>query len=138
MQNAVRRGHAALGRRYAAGFLIVLLAGLTPVAVANRCAGESAAVQICACTVRSRLSAGWSESKVLSAYFAADQVATAEQIQQASDGLAGVGCPAGCAYFLFSAADIRKLGLRTDCSVAKAGGVWAFARDALQACRVAR
>jgi hypothetical protein len=122
-------------RNYAtAALLLALLLPLTPQAVAARCAGESSgAVAICACTVRNRIAAGWAEGRVLESYYAADQVPTAEQITQATDGLAGVGCTNE--YFLFSRADIRKLGLRADCAVASGGGVWAFAQDALRVCR---
>lgn len=119
-----------------AALLVLLLAApLTPQAVAARCAGESSsAVNLCACTVRSRLENGWNPSKVLRHYFAKDRRPTVAQVQQAIDGLAGKGCPVG-AYYLFSKADMRKLHLRVDCSVANAGGVWAFARNALKVCR---
>jgi hypothetical protein len=115
--------------------LALLLSPLTPQAVAARCAGEtSAGGLLCACTVRSRLAVGWAPSKVLNHYYAKSRKPTAVQVQQAKDGLAGVGCPVG-AYYLFSKDDMRKLHLRVDCSVANAGGVWAFARNALKVCK---
>ena len=111
------------------------LVELTPERVAARCAGEAQnGVAICACSVRSRLQAGWSEDKVLDAYFARDRKPTPDQVRQAQNGLDGVGC-LGTEYFLFSSADMRKLGLRADCAVATGGGVWAFGRDALNTCR---
>ena len=123
--------------------LLLLLAPLTPESVAARlalsvaevCAGESAdAVNLCACTVRSRLQAGWAEARVLTAYYAHSRTPTAEQVQQASDGLAGIGC-VGTEYYLWSANDIAGLGLLQACAVASAGGVWAFGRNALKVCR---
>lgn len=104
-------------------------------AVAARCAGEaSGAVQLCACTVRNRHIAGWPWGKVLSAYYAPNRTPTAEQLQQAADGLAGVGC-AGNEYYLYSTADITHIGLQQSCAVASAGGVFAFPREALNTCR---
>lgn len=59
--------------------LVLLLqpAPVTPFthAVAKRCTGEGShpqAIRICACTVKHRLEAGWSERSVLSAYYAPD------------------------------------------------------------------
>ncbi len=119
----------------AVSLLLLLLAPLTPTAVAGRCAGESqTAVNLCACTVRHRLEAGWAEAKVLTAYYARSRTPTAEQVQQASDGLAGIGC-IGTEFYLFSKADMRSLRMIESCAVASGGGVWAFKRDALGVCR---
>lgn len=104
-------------------------------AVAARCAGEaSGAVQLCACTVRNRHIAGWPWGKVLSAYYAPDVAPTAEQLQQAADGLAGADCT-GSIRCLYSASDIASIGLQQSCAVDSAGGVFAFPREALSVCR---
>jgi hypothetical protein len=103
--------------------------------VAARCAGEATgAVQLCACTVRNRHIAGWPWHKVLTAYYAPDRTPTADQLQQAADGLAGVDCT-GTEYYLYSATDIADIGLRQSCAVASASGVFAFPREALNTCR---
>ena len=48
-----------MNKRYALP-LAILLAALTPQAVADKCKGEaSGAIHLCSCTVRSRLQAGW-------------------------------------------------------------------------------
>jgi hypothetical protein len=89
--------------------------------VASRCTGEagwSEGVRLCACTVKSRLDHGWSESSVLSQYYAKDGIPTKELIEEAEKGLSGQGCPDD-AYFLFEGFSIRKLNLNLSCATGK-------------------
>lgn len=83
---------------------------LTPGMVAARCNGEASfAVVECSCTVRNRLRDGWSERRVLDAYYAPDMAATPEQVAAVADVLAGrAAC--GPEYFMYSEADVRWLG----------------------------
>lgn len=70
-------------------------------AVAARCTGEGShpqAIRICACTVKHRLEAGWSERNVLSAYYAPDVPPSEEGLVAAAAGLDGA-CQ-GEEYFL--------------------------------------
>jgi hypothetical protein len=91
--------------------LLIVLLSLSPVSVANRCAGEAEfAVEACACTVRNRLAEGWAESKVLSAYFARDSHATPAQIAQVASVLDG-STACGAEYFMYSKFDVIALGL---------------------------
>jgi hypothetical protein len=79
--------------------------------VAARCKGEAPfAIAECACTVRNRLSAGWSEGKVLEAYYASDALPTQEEIDLVASVLdIGQGC--GAEYFMWSLQDCRRLGI---------------------------
>jgi hypothetical protein len=82
--------------------------------VADKCKGEAPhALQHCACTVRNRLIAGWSENRVLSAYFAAPVRATQDELRSVDVVLRGDGgaCDARW-YFMFSDADRRLLRLQ--------------------------
>ena len=73
-------------------FLLIALFVLTPQAVVNR------------------LAAGWSEWRVLDAYYAPSVAATPEQVAAVADVLAGrVACDPGL-YFMYSEADVRWLG----------------------------
>ena len=94
--------------------LAALLWTLTPQAVARRCVGEfsaPAALAPCACSVKNRIIAGWSPSRVLSAYYAPDQHATAAQVATVAAVLSGeVACNPRL-YFMWSAADVRYLHL---------------------------
>ena len=101
-------------------------------AVSSRCAGEAGwpdGVHLCACTVASRLAHGWSESSVLSAYYAKDTAPTEEMIESAKDGLMNKGCPVD-AYFLFEQYSIDKLHLDKACATGHSDengkSVWAF------------
>lgn len=108
-----------------------------PTSVAARCTGEASfAVALCACTVKNRLDAGWSRSKVLSSYYARSIPPTAKAVETARAVLAGEqSCPKD-AYYLFSRTDIRYLGLREEnasarvCSRARC--VYSFPRNALR------
>ena len=79
---------------------------LSPVAVANRCAGEfSAAVVECSCAVRNRIAAGWNPAKVLSAFYAPDAVATPDQVQAVADVLDGAAVCDPDLYFMYGKGD---------------------------------
>lgn len=105
--------------------------------VANRCRGEATfAIQACACTIKNRLAAGWSEQRVLEHYYAPDSRATPADIAQVAAVLDGrTICPPDF-YFMFSETDRRYLGLAS----ARASGkitqdgkiIWLYARTALQ------
>ena len=58
-----------------------------------------------ACTVKNRLARGWSESNVMSAYYAKYHKPNAEDVAYVKDVILNQKCPA--AYFAFSNADIR-------------------------------
>lgn len=93
--------------------LILLLATLTPQAVANRCAGEFSepvAIAHCACTVQNRLQAGWSQWRVLDAYLAPDSVATPADVTTVAAVLDG-STACGDEYFMLSKADTIMLGI---------------------------
>ena len=82
--------------------------------VADKCKGEAPhALQHCACTVRNRLIAGWSQNRVLSAYFAAPRRATEDELRSVDVVLRGEGgaCDARW-YFMFSDDDRRLLRLQ--------------------------
>jgi hypothetical protein len=103
-------------------------------AVAARCKGESAyAIGACTCTVRNRLLAGWSEARVLDAYFAADVPPTEAEVTLATQML--IGCRTDL-WFMFSTADRSTLGLETVTPVltivGATGAVHFYPRTALQ------
>jgi hypothetical protein len=119
--------------------ILLLIIGLLP--VAKRCAGEAGwaeGVHLCACTVKARLDAGWNTRRVLAHYYAPDGRPDKAMLDGAAKGLAGEECPANV-YYLFSATDIRRLGLSQKCaSAVSAQGqkrVYAYPRDALRRCR---
>lgn len=92
--------------------LLLALSALTPGAVAARCRGEASfAIPLCACTVRNRLDAGWTEGRVLEAYYAPSVPASKEQIESVAAILRGeVECNPKL-YFMYGAGDVRALGL---------------------------
>lgn len=92
--------------------LISVLMALTPDSVANRCRGEfSAGIPECACTVRNRLSAGWNPDLVLSAFYAPDVAATAEEVEMVRQILdKEISCNPDL-YFMYSKADTVYLGI---------------------------
>ena len=80
-------------------------------AVARRCTGEGAhpaAMQMCACSVRHRLQHGWTEARVLDAYYAPDVAPSEQGLAAVVVGLAGA-CE-GREYFYMSGSDARRLG----------------------------
>lgn len=93
--------------------VIVLLgfAWLTPQMVSDQCVTEASfAVRECACTVHNRLQAGWSEYRVLDAYFSIPGRADAAQVATVAAVLSGtVAC--GLEYFMYSKEDVRYLGI---------------------------
>lgn len=93
-------------------FVVVTLAILTPAAIAAKCRGEASfAVSQCACTVRNRLDAGWSEYRVLDAYHAPSVQASPEQVQLVADVMSGaISCDPGL-YFMYGAGDVQALKL---------------------------
>ncbi|HPC92907.1 MAG TPA: hypothetical protein P5317_11645 [Myxococcota bacterium] len=114
--------------------ILIVLVQLNPftLSVASRCAGEAgwnSGVHLCACTVKARLDHGWSESSVLSAYYAKDATPTEGMIEEAKLGLSGDGCPTD-AYFLFEEFSVAKLGLDKACATGRADengkSVWSF------------
>lgn len=89
-------------------------------AVVRRCAGEGshpAAMQMCACSVRHRLQAGWAQERVLDAYYAPDVAPSEQGLVAAQLGLRGA-CE-GREYFYVSGYDADRLGF----DVAEAVGV---------------
>lgn len=97
--------------------------------VAARCSGESSrAVHACACTVRNRLLAGWSEHRVLDAYYAPDVRPTARAVAEAGRGLAGEGCSDDW-YFIISPSDAAYLGWDVEDAVDSVGGVLLYPRS---------
>jgi hypothetical protein len=92
--------------------LLLTLLSISPVAVANRCRGEASfAIPECACSVRNRLDAGWAESKVLSAYYAPDAVATPAEVEQVRQILSREATCDPNLYFMYSRADTVNLGI---------------------------
>jgi hypothetical protein len=86
--------------------LLFLVLSISPVAVANRCKGEfSAAIRECACSVRNRLDVGWSEAKVLSAYYAPDVTATPSEVEQVRRILSREAPCDPNLYFMYSRSD---------------------------------
>jgi len=80
--------------------------------VARRCAGEGAypaAMQMCACSVRHRLQAGWASERVLSAYYAPDAVPSEQGLVAVVTGLR-LGVCEGREYFYVSRSDVVYLG----------------------------
>lgn len=105
--------------------ILLVIITLTPAAVANRCVSEASfAVAECACTVRNRIDAGWSRRKVLSAYYAADGVATPAQVEQVAAVLDGRASCDPDLYFMYGAGDVMALGLEryTPALVVQNGG----------------
>jgi hypothetical protein len=99
--------------KYHALPLALLFATLTPQAVANRCAGEFSepvAIAHCACTVQNRIQAGWSQWRVLSAYYAPDALATPADVATVAAVLDGTTA-CGDEYFMLSKADTIMLGI---------------------------
>lgn len=90
--------------------ILAALLWLTPQMVADQCVTEASfAVRECSCSVRNRLTAGWSERRVLDAYYAVPGHADAAQVAAVADVLAGrAAC--GPEYFMYSEADVRWLG----------------------------
>ena len=98
-------------------------------AVAARCSGESSrAVHACACTVRNRLAAGWSERRVLEAYYAPDVRPTEQALAEAERGLSGEGCEDSW-YFIISPSDAVHLGWDVKDAVGSVGGVLLYPRS---------
>ncbi len=92
--------------------LAVILLHLTPAAIAARCRGEAAfAIPACACTVKNRLSVGWSEWRVLSAYYAPSIPAIPAQIDAVADVMSGASECDPALYFMWSKSDVRALRL---------------------------
>lgn len=92
--------------------LLSLVLSISPVAVANRCKGEASfAIPECACTVLNRLDAGWAESKVLSAYYAPDAVATSTEVEQVRQILSREATCDPTLYFMYSRSDTIHLGI---------------------------
>lgn len=88
---------------------------------ANVCAAEGStteAVKLCGCTIRNRLLANWSISKVLGAYYASAQNATADQRKAVQAGLQGEGCNAD-SYYLMEEQEANKFFLAS-CRVQRA------------------
>lgn len=80
--------------------------------VAERCKGEAAfAIAPCACVVRNRLAAGWTETNVLTAFYAADVAASDAEVWLAERVLTGYWPCDPRLYFMFSAGDCRRLAL---------------------------
>lgn len=105
--------------------------------VANRCRGEATfAIQACACTIKNRLAAGWSERRVLEHYYAPDSHATPTEVAQVAAVLDGrTVCPVDF-YFMFSETDRRYLGLASNRASGKVTQndkvIWLYARTALR------
>ena len=91
---------------------LIALLQLTPAAVAAKCKGEfSAAIVPCACTVKNRIDAGWSSSKVLSAYYARSVPASDAEVDAVADVMSGaVECDPNL-YFMYSRQDTFTLGI---------------------------
>lgn len=105
-----------------------------PRAVAARCKGESAyAIGECACTVRNRLLAGWSQNRVLDAYFAEDVEPVPAEIWLAGYYLKD--CRPDL-WFMFSGHDVAVLGLDYELPLLSiytpVGSVRFFARDVFE------
>ena len=101
-----------------------------------RCKGEAAfAIAPCACVVKNRLLAGWDETDVLSAFYAADMAALDSEVWVAERVLTGYWPCDPRLYFMFSAGDCRRLALIEEAAllVAERDGwrVLFYARDAL-------
>lgn len=80
--------------------------------VAARCKGEAPhAIPDCTCTVKWRLVYGWSQARVLDAYYAADATPTDAEAALARAILTTPGrCPVEI-YFMFSRSDTHYLGI---------------------------
>lgn len=105
--------------------LLTALLTLTPDAVASRCKGEASfAIAQCGCSIVNRLSAGWSEETVLSAYYAEDVAATAEEVETVSRILNRELYCSPDLYFMYSKADTVYLGIAdvTPALVVTSGG----------------
>lgn len=91
--------------------ILAALLWLTPGMVAAKCAGEASfALRECSCTVVNRLHAGWSEYRVLDAYYAPSVAATPEQVAAVAEVMEGrAACDPGL-YFMWSREDVRWLG----------------------------
>lgn len=108
--------------------------------IAARCKGEAVfAVKECVCTVNERIKNGWSLDRVLWHYYAPSIAATPEEIKLAGDVLNGsIPCPEGM-YYMFSASDIRGLGLSpSDATVVVADGekrIYIYPKDTFKSRR---
>lgn len=81
-----------------------------PQRVAERCKGEASwAVPECACTVRNRLDAGFTEQNVLTPYYAQDAAPSPFDLY-ATTYILTYGCRPDL-YFMFSNHDVAVLGL---------------------------
>lgn len=85
--------------------------------VAGRCTSEASfAVQVCACTIKNRLAAGWTQGSILDHYYARSVTPSAASVETVRSVLAGeVAC--GAEYYLFSDGDVEWLGLDVDDAV---------------------
>lgn len=116
---------------------------LTSSDVADRCsteAGWADGVHLCACTVKSRLDAGWTRGSVLDAYYSKAEPGQGDRfLAEAERGLKGEGCPKD-AYYLWSEQDVKSLGLDPACATgfSRGNGKWiyTFGRRALKECRI--
>lgn len=78
---------------------------------AAQCKGEADfAIPECACTVWSRLQSGWTEDTVFVPYYAEPVTPTEFEVWMAGEVLSR-GCAQQPLYFMFSKADIDKLGI---------------------------
>ena len=105
--------------------------------VAERCKGEAAfAIAPCACVVRNRLAAGWSETNVLTAFYAADVAALDGEVWLVDRVLTGYWPCDPRLYFAFSDWDAMRLGLaECDAILIAARDGWRvlfYAKDALE------
>lgn len=81
--------------------------------VAARCKGEASfALSACACTVRNRLQAGWSQNKVLHAYHAPDARPTAVEVELVGNVLDGAATCDARLYYMYGLGDVFRLGLQ--------------------------
>ena len=93
--------------------LLLILVWLTPAMIAARCRGEASfAIEPCACSVKNRLENGWSEYRVLSAYYARDILPSAAEVQAVADVMSGVTACDPEIYFMYSRQDTIVLGIQ--------------------------
>jgi len=101
--------------------------------VAARCKGETAHFyDVCACTVKNRLIAGWNPAKVLNHYYAHDGITTNDEVDVVRDILNEKTYCDSRYYYLFGGGDVRNLRLTNVPPVAKYSSghseIWVYDR----------
>lgn len=97
-------------------FLVLILLSFSfPEQVARRCKGEASfALAACSCTVKNRLTTGWVQHKVLSAYYAPDIRVTGAETETVARVLDGRTYCDPRYYFIYSKEDVAYLQIKQE------------------------